>query len=129
MVDIFHLFLYFSGLKANVKKSEIAGIGALEGVQVAACALRRIDLNNDTLKILGTHFSHNEKLKGKKCFYKTVTDIQPALNLWKMRNLTLEGKIAIFKTIAISKIVFQSIIATVPKHTINELEKIQKAFL
>ena len=41
------------------------------------------------------------------------------------RNLTLEGKIAIFKTIAISKIVFQSFIATVPKHIINELEKIQ----
>ena len=46
-----------------------------------------------------------------------------------MRNLTLEGKIAIFKTIAISKIVFESFIATVPRHIINELEKIQKAFL
>ena len=46
-----------------------------------------------------------------------------------MRNLTLEGKIVIFKTIAISKIVFQSFMTTVPKHIINELEKIQKAFL
>ena len=46
-----------------------------------------------------------------------------------MRKLTLEGKIAFFKTIAISKVVFQSFIATVPKHIINELEKIQKAFL
>ena len=41
-----------------------------------------------------------------------------------MRNLTLEGKIVIFKTTAISKVVFQSFIATVPKH-INELEKLQ----
>ena len=40
-----------------------------------------------------------------------------------MRNLTLEGKIVIFKTIAISKIYFQSFITTVPKHIINELEK------
>ena len=46
-----------------------------------------------------------------------------------MRNLTLEGKIAIFKTIAISKIVFQSFIAAVPKHFINEFEKIQMDFL
>ena len=46
-----------------------------------------------------------------------------------MRNPTLERKIAIFKTIAISKIVFESFIATVPRHIINELEKIQKAFL
>ena len=46
-----------------------------------------------------------------------------------MRNLTLEGKIVIFKTLAIFKIVFQSLITTVSKHIVNELEKIQKAFL
>ena len=40
-----------------------------------------------------------------------------------------EGKIAIFKTTAISKIAFQSFIKTVPKYIINGLEKIQKAFL
>ena len=129
MVDVFYLFSYFSGLKPNLKKSEIAGIGALKGVQVAFCGLRCVDLNNGKLKILGAHFSYNEKLKKGKNFYKTVTDVQRVLNTWKMRNLTLEGKFAIFKTIAISKIVFQSFIATVPKHIINELKKIQKGFL
>ena len=87
-----------------------------------------IDLNNDTLKILGTHFSYNEKLKGEKIFYKVVTDMQHVLKIWKMKKLTLEGKI-IFKTIAISKIVFQAFITTVPKHIVNERKKIQKAFL
>ena len=124
MLTFSYLFSHFSRLKPNFRKSEIAGIGALKGVQVTDCGLRCINLNNDTLKILGTHFSYNEKLKEEKNFYKTVTDIQRVLNIWKMRNLTLEGKIAIFKTIAISKIVFQSFIATVPKHIINELEKI-----
>ena len=47
----------------------------------------------------------------------------------KKRNLALEEKIFIFKTIRISKIVFQSFITTVPKDIINELEKLQKAFL
>ena len=45
-----------------------------------------------------------------------------------MRNLTREGKIVTFKTKAISKIVFQSFITTVPKYVVNELEKIQKTF-
>ena len=45
-----------------------------------------------------------------------------------MRKLTLEGDIVIFKTIAISKIVFQAFITTAPKHIVNELKKIQKAF-
>ena len=66
MVDTFWVFSYFSGLKPNFKKSEIAGIGTLKGVQVVVCGLRCIDRNNDTLKILGTHFCYNEKLKKEK---------------------------------------------------------------
>ena len=36
--------------------------------------------------------------------------------------------IVIFKTIAISKIVFQAFITTVPKYIVNELKKIENAF-
>ena len=72
--------------------------------------MRCIELNVDMLKILGTHFSYNEKLKEEKIFYKIVTDMQRVLKIWKMRRLTLEGKIVIFKTIVISKIVFQAFI-------------------
>ena len=46
-----------------------------------------------------------------------------------MRNLTLEGKIVIFKTLAISKIVFQSLITPIPRHIVNELEKIHQVLL
>ena len=46
-----------------------------------------------------------------------------------MRNLMLEWKIVIFKTLAIFKIVFQSLVTPVPRHIVNGLEKIQKAFL
>lgn len=55
-----------------------------------------------------------------------VTDIQRVLKIWKMRNRTLERKIVTFKTKAISKIVFQSFVRTVPKHITSELEKKNK---
>ena len=129
MVDTFHLFLEFSGLKPNLSKREITGIGVLKGVQVAVCGMRCVDLKNDTLKILGTHFSYNEKLNKGINFYATVTNIQRVLKIWKMRNFALEGKIVIFKTLAISKIVFQSMITPIPSHIVNELERTQKAFL
>ena len=60
---LFIFFSYFSGLEPNFKKSEIAVIGAPTEVQLAVCGLRCIDLNNDTLKIVDTHFFYNEKLK------------------------------------------------------------------
>ena len=46
-----------------------------------------------------------------------------------MRNLTLEGKITIFKTLAKSKIVHLSLVTNVPMQIINELNKIQKEFI
>ena len=92
MVDNFHLFSEFSRLKPNLPKCEITGIGVLKEVQVAVCGMHCVDLKNDTLEILGTHFSYNEKLKEERNFYTTVTNIQRVLKIWKTRNLTLEGK-------------------------------------
>ena len=45
-----------------------------------------------------------------------------------MRKLTLEGKITIFKSLAISKIVHLAIITKVPNTVIEELKQIQKIF-
>ena len=50
------------------------------------------------------------------------------LRPWRFRNLTLEGRLIVFKSFAISKIVFQALIATVPSHTIKALETIQISF-
>ena len=68
MVDTFDFCLCFSRLKPNLRKNEIAGIGVLKGVQIMVCGMRCIDLNNNKLKILGTYFSYNKKLKELKFF-------------------------------------------------------------
>ena len=96
---------------------------------MAACGTRCVDLKNDIFKMLGTHFSYSKKPKVERNFYTTVTNIQRVLKIWKMRNLTLERKIVIFKTLEVSKIVFQSMITPAPRHIVNELERIQNAIL
>ena len=58
-----------------------------------------------------------------------VANIQPVLKLWKLRNLTLEGKILIFKTLALSEIIFQEIVTPIPIYLVTELEKILKTFV
>ena len=65
------------------------------------------NLYNDTLKILGTHFSLDEKLKQGKNVYITVTNNNRIVKIRKIRNLILEGKILIFKTSTVSKTGFQ----------------------
>ena len=51
------------------------------------------------------------------------------LNLCRHGNLTLEGRIVVFKSLAIPKIVFQALIAPVPIHIIKTLKTIQTSFL
>ena len=49
--------------------------------------------------------------------------MQRVLRIQKRRKLTLEGKIVVFKVIAISKIVFQAFRTALPKRIVNELKK------
>ena len=44
MVDTFHLFSDFSGLKPNLSKCEITGIGVLKRAQVTVCSMRCVAL-------------------------------------------------------------------------------------
>ena len=102
MVNSFHIFSRFLALRLNLSKCEIAGIGVLKGFRVAICGIQCVDLVLDTIKKLGTHFSYNEKLKEERNFCLIIANTQRVLKFWKLRNLTLEGKIHIFKTLALS---------------------------
>ena len=55
--------------------------------------------------------------------------MQHVLNLWRMRNITLEGKIIIFKTLALSKIVYLTLVTSFSKQLIEKIQRIQKAFI
>ena len=46
-----------------------------------------------------------------------------------MRKLSLDGKITIFKSLAISIIVYLAMMTLIPKLVIGELQKTQKQFL
>ena len=116
-------------LKPNTTKCEVAGISVLKEVQVAICGMKCTELRNEAIKILGVYFSYNQKIKDDKNVYNIISNIQRVLNLWRMRNLTLEGRIVVFKMLAISKKVFLALLTKIPHQAVKELEKIQKSFL
>ena len=131
MINSYHIFSRFSGLRPNLSKCEIAGIRVLKGIKVAVCGMQCVDLvkTKITIKILGTHFSFNERLKeDERNFCLIIANNQRVLKLWKLRNLTLEGKILIFKKLALSKIIFQAFVTPMKCYVVIELEKIQKIF-
>ena len=122
-------FYTFSGLRPNQSKCEIAGIGVLKDANVALCGLKSVNLTKERIKILGVHLSYNEKLQNELNFCTAIKNICNVIKLWRMRHLSLEGKITIFNSLAISKIVYLALLTIVPKNVIFELKEIQNKFL
>lgn len=58
-------------------------------------------------------------------FLSHIVKIQNILKLLKLRNLTIEGRIDIFKSLAISKIIDLDLVTEIPTSIINLVNKIQ----
>ena len=85
------------------------------------------DLTEDVRKILGIYFSYNKTLEQEKNFLNHIAKIQNISKLRKLRTLTTEGRIIIFKSLAISKLIHLALVIEIP--TINLLTKIQMGFM
>ena len=101
----------------------------MKSVKVAVCGMKCVGLCKDTLRITGVHFSYNKAKQDEKNFLETLSKIQNVLKIWIMRSLVLGGKIIVFKTLAISKILYPSMMIRVPTEIIVELKKIQKQLI
>ena len=126
---MFNTYFKYSGLKPNISNCEIAGIGSFKGSKISVEGMRCVDLKKETIKIVGTHYSYDKALQENKNYTAVIESIHNTLRVWKFWNLTLEGKIILFKSLAISKITYQTLMSLVPKYLIEELENIQLDFL
>ena len=95
VMSVFDTFSVYSGLKPNKSKCEIAGIDVLKWVSIKLCGKECIDLTKNSVKILGIHFSYNKKIEDEENFIKLINKIENVLKIWRIRNLTVQGKITI----------------------------------
>ena len=86
-------------------------------------------LREDVIKILGIYLSCNKKLEQEKNVLNHIVKIQNILKLWKLRNVTIKGRIVVFKSLAISKLIHLALVTEIPTTTINLLTKIQMEFI
>ena len=120
-------FWNFTRLKPNRAKCKTGGIDILNGVQVALCGMKCVDLNNKTMKILCVHLSYNKNLEQDKNFCERIVKIENILKLWCINQWILEGRITVFKFLAVSKVMHLLRITKLHNNTIDLLYKIQKS--
>ena len=73
-------------------------------MDIALCGMKSVNLLTDSVKILGVHFSYNEEISKEKKII-VINKIEKVLAVWRMRSLTLAGKMTVLKSLMFSKIV------------------------
>ena len=101
--------------------SELCRTGVKKGVDLAFCGCKVVNLDKDTVKILGAHFSYM-LLVDSRNFVETISKIKEILSVWSYRALTLIGRITTFKILALLKILYISSMKTVPKFITEKLD-------
>ena len=125
----FDNFSLFSGMKINMTKCELAGIGVKRSVLTALSGVKNVSLMNDSIRGLGVNFTYDSTLFNEKNYVACIKKLQKVLHVWGMRFLSLYGKIILFKSLAFSKIIYIASMATVPADIIKMLESIHKDFV
>ena len=127
--DTFDNFSMFSGMRVNQSKCELTGIGVKKNELTALAGVANVSLMNNSIRVLGVHFSYNQKIFSDRNFLDVLKKIQAVIRIWGMRPLSIYGKIVIFKTLALSKIIYVACMSTVPDLIAKLVEQIHKDFI
>ena len=103
-----------SGLKLNVKKTEAMWTGSLK-----SCEDQPLGVKWQTcVKFLGIHITYDIKMSVEKNFKQRLKKIKN-INLWKLRGLSIHGKVTIIKAFLLSKMIYPSSVLTTPPEIIK----------
>ena len=96
-------------------------LGSLSHRNDAICNLR---LSHEPVYALGVHFSYNHENAVKKKFLEKLETLKKTLNMWSQRDISLQGRINIVKTLALSKLIFVCRVLETPEHFADEVNKL-----
>jgi exonuclease III len=114
-----------AGLKLNLTKSEAMWMGKNRDSKEKPLGLKWVK----GVKALGIHFSYNEKEELEQNFTKKLKELKKLLAIWGQRDLSVLGRIQVFKNLAFAKIIYQCNNLAVPSDFLKELNTIAFNFI
>ena len=81
------------------------------------------------IRVLGNFISFNDLVANQLNFLNIIPIVKDLLGIWKQRNITIVGKIQVFKSLIFSKLVYVATMNAVPKTITYQLQVIHKDFI
>ena len=133
-IDLYQKFAQISGIQLNVNKTEILIAGCPNCERIKAFKIKYNDsiviINSQlSVKICGITFSTNPDIAYSKNISDQISKMQKKLNMWRQRNLTINGKILIVKTFGLSQIIFYMQQTVVREEDLQKIDNIVNRFI
>jgi len=135
IINEYNNFTKFSGVKLNVPKTEIMILGKnyneanRECFDITSSGKVIKILEQDSVKICGICFSSNKDIAYKENILNKITKLERQLDIWRSRNLTLEGKILIVKTFGLSQLIYSLQSTNILNEDLDRIDRIIFRFI
>jgi len=125
-LNVINRFCDVSGLKINLSKTEGIWVGPFkqnpnifEGIHFTCKAIR----------CLGIYIGHDKEECYTGNWLNKISKLKNSLHVWKSRKLTIYGKIAILKSLGLSKLIYSFSVLHVPSEIKKEVNSIIYKFV
>ncbi|GJT75071.1 RNA-directed DNA polymerase, eukaryota [Tanacetum coccineum] len=126
VVKILNCFYYASGLKINIDKSQLLGVGVPRSTVAQAAVEIGCMVLNHQFRYLGVMVG--EPMSRRSAWDDTVNKIRSRLSNWKVKTLSIGGRLTLLKSVlGASPLYYMSIFKT-PKGVLKEMEAIRSKF-
>ena len=129
-VNVLNKFADMSGLNINYNKSQVIWIGSKKDSKIRYLPNLKLEWNPKVFKILGIKFTTNIDEITNINFQNKLFEIKQIINRWMKRIITPLGRIAIIKSLLISKLNYLFLtLPNPPGDFLKELNQILFKFL
>ena len=122
------IFRQFSSLKLNFDKSHACWIGVVKGKSETPINCPWVNLQMDKIVVLGTYCSYDVLLAEKYNLLNLASAVNECINTWRCRGLTLAGRILIFKSLALSKVLYTCTMTNFTKDFYKTVRRFKEKF-
>ncbi|GJU08415.1 RNA-directed DNA polymerase, eukaryota [Tanacetum coccineum] len=126
ILNILNCFSLLSGMSINLKKSHILGLGICGSIVSEAAASLGCSVMKTPFNYLGIMVGGNMSLV--KSWDETVHKLTKRLSKWKLKTLSIGGRLTLLKSVLGSTPIYNMSIFKVPKTVLNKMENLRRNF-
>ncbi|GJS62440.1 RNA-directed DNA polymerase, eukaryota [Tanacetum coccineum] len=126
ITHILHCFSLLSGLKINLKKSHLLGVGTSNDTITAAALNLGCSVMKTPFKYLGVMVGGNSSTI--KAWDDTIGKLKARLSNWKLKTLSIGGRLTLLKSVLGSTPIYNMSLYKVPKSVLHSMESIRRNF-